>query len=64
MSIRENEIIWPAGPKEEPVEIQIDQHTYMTVGPDETPHQSAAPTASPQGEARKPKRRKRSEGSE
>jgi len=64
MSIRENIIIWPASPKEEPIEIQIDQHTYMTVEPDETPHQSAEPTASPQGEAKKPKRQKRSEGSE
>lgn len=59
MSIRENIIVWP-----EREEIQIDQHTFMTVGPDETPHQSAEPTASHQGEARKPKRRKRSEGSE
>ena len=64
MSIRQNEIIWPEKPKEEPVEIQIDQHTYMKVEPGETPHPSAEPTASPQGEAKRPKRRKRSEGSE
>jgi len=30
MSIRENIIVWPEKPKEEPKEIQIDQHTYMT----------------------------------
>ena len=50
--IRENIIIWPAGPKEEPIEIQIDQHTYMTVDPEKKP------------EKPEPKRRKRSEGSE
>ena len=53
MSIRENIIIWPTSPKQELEEIQIDQHTYMTVEPEEKP--------------KKPVRRKtakRSEGSE
>ena len=52
MSIRENIIIWPDAPKEEPEEIQIDQHTYMTVEPEEKPKKPAR------------QRRKRSEGSE
>ena len=53
MSIRENIIIWPTSPKQEPVEIQFDQHTYMTVGTDETPEKPA-----------RRKKAKRSEGSE
>ena len=53
MSIRQNEIIWPTSPKQEPVEIQIDQHTYMTVEPDEKPVKSV-----------RREKAKRSEGSE
>lgn len=52
MSIRENIIIWPTSPKQEPVEIQTDRHTYMTEEPEKKPEK---PTR---------QRRKRSEGSE
>ena len=50
MSIRENIIIWPAAPKEEPVEIQIDQHTYMTEEP-VTARSSAEDRKPPDGDA-------------